>query len=623
MRNRLYNVDLEKSNYEVLKFKQYDNNIALALYLTSGGLMVDTTGYTVTALFKRRDGKIYRAKCTNDGPDITTILHNDVLGLDGKVHSEFRIFHTDGHMVTTFNIPIFVERSIACNIIDSAAQEDILDNIVGVGADIKDLKQEIEQARNGEVNLDTRLDKMQDQLDTHKHHTDEVISLRGYVDNGVGGSLQVTDTLNEALSKLENRINLGGGGGAAGDYLPLIGGTMRGPIETNGTGTIGTEQQAWQKIYSNEFIGTTATLGDENANAFQPVLFKRNGSGIKIGATYDGNGSPSLGIETGTLVDGNFQTSDIRYILSKNVFYATNVDTGTVDLGTTGKRWKTAYIDNIDATLVEADDVNAVDVTATTVYATTVDANGSVYAANGVTVDNRGDSFSPFTSVRTHATLGKYGVKLGSGTLGGGVGLTAAGSLEFCKDTTGTGTLTTVRRFIFAENQFSVNANNTVSCGGPGLGWSAVYATNGTIQTSDMKYKSDIRDIDDGIFFDLIKNTGVHSYVLNYEGMPENIKQEYAPQEQIHVGVIAQEMAQFEGNQYILNTHENEFGEKEYSINNYNYTSALHAALKVEISKREKLEYDLKQLKTKVNNEVAKRKAIEEELKLIKEKLGI
>ena len=41
--------------------------------------------------------------------------------------------------------------------------------------------------------------------------------------------------------------------------------------------------------------------------------------------------------------------------------------------------------------------------------------------------------------------------------------------------------------------------------------WAGVYASNGYIQTSDMRYKSDIKDIDDEIFFNMIKNTGVHS----------------------------------------------------------------------------------------------------------------
>ena len=130
--------------------------------------------------------------------------------------------------------------------------------------------------------------------------------------------------------------------------------------------------------------------------------------------------------------------------------------------------------------------------------------------------------------------------------------------------------------------------------------WAAVYAVNGTIQTSDMKHKTDIRDIDDNIFYNMIKNSGVHSYVLNYENMPENITQETAPIEQIHVGIIAQELAQNEGWEYVLNTTIDENGEVEYSVNNYNLTSAIMAALKIEISKREELEQENQELRAEI-----------------------
>ena len=137
--------------------------------------------------------------------------------------------------------------------------------------------------------------------------------------------------------------------------------------------------------------------------------------------------------------------------------------------------------------------------------------------------------------------------------------------------------------------------DNARALGKNDLRWTAVYATNGTIQTSDMKHKSDIRDIDDNIFFNMIKNSGVHSYVLNYADMPDNVTQETAPIEQVHIGIIAQEVAQHEGWEYVLNTETDENGEIEYSVNNYNLTSAVMAALKIEITKREELQerYDL------------------------------
>ena len=59
-----------------------------------------------------------------------------------------------------------------------------------------------------------------------------------------------------------------------------------------------------------------------------------------------------------------------------------------------------------------------------------------------------------------------------------------------------------------------------------------------------------------------------------------------ADQEDIQIGIITQELAQYEGSEYILN-YDEEVG---YTVNNYNLISAVMAALKVEITKRENVE---------------------------------
>lgn len=150
------------------------------------------------------------------------------------------------------------------------------------------------------------------------------------------------------------------------------------------------------------------------------------------------------------------------------------------------------------------------------------------------------------------------------------------------------------------SGDFAPGSDNNGNLGIASNRWSVLWCANGTIQTSDMRHKSDIRDIDDNIFYNMIKNSGVHSYVLNYKDMPENITQETAPIEQVHVGIIAQEVAQNEGWEYVLNTTTNEDGDIEYSVNNYNLTSAVMAALKVEITKREELEQENQELRAEI-----------------------
>ena len=202
---------------------------------------------------------------------------------------------------------------------------------------------------------------------------------------------------------------------------------------------------------------------------------------------------------------------------------------------------------------------------------------------------------------------------------------TTDAKLRFCKNDG-----TEVSIYTNADNRLAINGatvvletNNfipandgTQTIGSNGYRWSSVWSSNGTIQTSDMRHKSDIRDIDDNIFFNLVKNSGVHSYVLNYKDMPENITQETAPIEQVHVGIIAQEVAQNEGWQYILVTDVKDDGDVEYSVNNYNLTSAIMAALKVEISKREELQTELDLVKEE--NEQLK-----ERLDAIEQALGL
>ena len=146
----------------------------------------------------------------------------------------------------------------------------------------------------------------------------------------------------------------------------------------------------------------------------------------------------------------------------------------------------------------------------------------------------------------------------------------------------------------------------------------------GTItQTSDQRYKSDIRNIDDSIFYDMVKNNDVHSYILNYDGLEPDAKQEDVHQNHLHVGVIAQEMAQHEGGKYIINTTINEDGEEEYSVGAYNLASAVMAALKVEISKREELEQEKEILKEQVENLQTINQELMTRLELIEQQLGL
>ena len=153
---------------------------------------------------------------------------------------------------------------------------------------------------------------------------------------------------------------------------------------------------------------------------------------------------------------------------------------------------------------------------------------------------------------------------------------------------------------IMTNSSILPETNGTRCLGYTNNKWAAVYAANGTIQVSDMRYKSDIQEVDNEIFFEMIKGTGVHTYVLNNERVDlpkaQPLTMENAPQEQIHLGILAQELAEFEGCEFILN-HDEASG---YSINNYNLTTAVMSALKVEISRREEAEKRIDELESRL-----------------------
>ena len=65
--------------------------------------------------------------------------------------------------------------------------------------------------------------------------------------------------------------------------------------------------------------------------------------------------------------------------------------------------------------------------------------------------------------------------------------------------TTPTGTYTGLCSFDGPGNTFRPDIDNTLSLGTSGNRWTAVYAANGTIQTSDERYKTNITDIHYGL----------------------------------------------------------------------------------------------------------------------------
>ena len=143
--------------------------------------------------------------------------------------------------------------------------------------------------------------------------------------------------------------------------------------------------------------------------------------------------------------------------------------------------------------------------------------------------------------------------------------------------------------------------------------WKMVYATNGTIQTSDKRHKAIIDNMNNEDCFNMVKNTDVYSYVMLDKSKDEMTEFERIEttlmnsgnEENIQMGIMAQDILDYDCSKYIL-THseftDEETGEQKdyYGINDYAFTSSIMAALKQEITYREELEEKVKTLEERL-----------------------
>lgn len=170
--------------------------------------------------------------------------------------------------------------------------------------------------------------------------------------------------------------------------------------------------------------------------------------------------------------------------------------------------------------------------------------------------------------------------------------------------------------------------------GSTGYKWKAVAASNGTIQTSDERFKIKRGFANTADCFEMIKNTEIFKYTMLTKDKTTLSKSRLAKmamtneEEDINVqiGVMAQDIQKYECGKYIL--VEGEFEQADGTkdtmlhINPYNFSTAIMGALKEEIKLRESLELETQiikkeneELKNRISNLEASLLRIEELLK--------
>ena len=113
----------------------------------------------------------------------------------------------------------------------------------------------------------------------------------------------------------------------------------------------------------------------------------------------------------------------------------------------------------------------------------------------------------------------------------------------------------TMRLKLTQDGALLPGADNSYGFGGSGIRWAAIWAANGTIQTSDEREKKDIINADLGLdFINKLRpvsykwKVGQNEVVSEFDGMDEDGKEKYKtvikPREgkRTHYGLIAQEV---------------------------------------------------------------------------------
>ena len=152
-------------------------------------------------------------------------------------------------------------------------------------------------------------------------------------------------------------------------------------------------------------------------------------------------------------------------------------------------------------------------------------------------------------------------------------------------------------------------SNSVLDLGASGQRWRNIWASNGTIQTSDKRHKAIIDNIDNQDCFNMVKNTDIFSYVMldkNKEEMDEferieAILMNSGSDENIKMGIMAQDILDYDCSKYVLTYSEyidEKTGETKnyYGVDAYALSSAIMGALKYEIQKRELLEEKIAKL---------------------------
>ena len=237
--------------------------------------------------------------------------------------------------------------------------------------------------------------------------------------------------------------------------------------------------------------------------------------------------------------------------------------------------------------------------------------DGNIEINRGIRLGNfSNDSFYCVEMKRYNSTVGYIHTKIGVTY----VNSEPAMAIEVGEDSNATsGSFTMAARYRFTSTSFTTATSNKVSIGTSSSKFTAVYATNGTIQTSDGRYKYILEDVDNQTCYGLIKDMNLYGYstlnkrideYVDTTEISDELQESSKKDMNLHMGFVAQEIEDSELAKYILIKDETEDGDYVFGVDNYAYTTAIHGALQYEIELRDKQFEELKKENENLKNEL-------------------
>ena len=223
MRERLITIDINKVNFKILKYKQFDNNNILKVEIIEKGKLIDLSGYSAYFFFKLPSGEILQKNTTIEDNKIKVFLDSGVFSESGRVKVEITLSNAE-QIVTTFTMYFEIEETIDRNeAIQSKPEWDIISDILnGTGGT---------GGTGGSIDISNKVDKEEGKGLISLSEIERLANVDNYDDTEIRELIKEKadkEDLHEHENKdildeiTEEKIEQWNKGGFSGDYNDLI-----------------------------------------------------------------------------------------------------------------------------------------------------------------------------------------------------------------------------------------------------------------------------------------------------------------------------------------------------------------------------------------------------------------